>query len=154
MGNLRVTTSDALMLDLLAPIIASFQASNPFVNVDAIIGNCLLNLARGKRILHSARSPARPGEIFLAARLATIAWAAYGRRVDFVGGRPLPNDVYQRRWLSYGKNLAGLKAHDFVQKRVPSGRIVFRSDSVAGIAPAIAAGMGVEVLTLHAWRSS
>ena len=144
-GELRVTTSDALMQDFLTPIIADFQSSNPSVRVDLIVGNCLLNLARGESdIAFRAVTGAPPDNLF-GRRAATIAWAPYGRRLDFDGG-PLPGDIYQRQWLSYGKNLSGLKAHNFVEERVRGERIVFRSDSVAGMATAIAAGMGIGFL--------
>jgi DNA-binding transcriptional LysR family regulator len=145
-GDLRVTTSDALMLDFLMPIIADFRSSNPSVRVDVIVGNCLLNLARGESDIAFRAVTGAPPENLFGRKVATIAWAAYGRRPDFVDDRPLPGDIYQHQWLSYGKNLSGLKAHGFVEERVPSGRIVFRCDSVAGMATAIAAGVGIGFL--------
>ena len=46
-GDLRVTTSDALLLDFLTPIIADFLTDNPEIRVEVIVGNKPLNLARG-----------------------------------------------------------------------------------------------------------
>jgi DNA-binding transcriptional LysR family regulator len=145
-GDLRVTTSDALMLDFLTPIIADFHALNPSVRVDVIVGNCLLNLARGESDIAFRAVTGVPPENLFGRKVATIAWAAYGRRLDFFDDRPPPSDIYQRRWLSYGKGLSGLKAHAFVEERVPRERIVFQSDSVAGMSTAIAAGMGIGFL--------
>ena len=144
-GELRVTTNDALMLDFLTPIIANFRSSNPAVMVDVIVGNCLLNLARGEADVAFRAVTGAPPENLFGRRVATIAWAAYGRRTD-LDGRPPPVEVYQRQWLSYGKNLSGLKAYGFVEERVPGEKIIFRSDSVAGMVTAIAAGMGVGFL--------
>src|SRR5262245_27427789 len=43
-GDLRITTSDALLLDFLTPIIADFQANNPEIRIEVIVGNRPLNL--------------------------------------------------------------------------------------------------------------
>ena len=145
-GELRVTTSDALMLDFLTPVIADFQSANPSVTVDVVVGNCLLNLARGETDIAFRAVTGTPPENLFGRKVATIAWAAYGRASDFAAGRPRSEEVYQRRWLSYGKNLSGLKAHGFVEQRVPGEKIIFRSDSVAGMATAIAAGIGIGFL--------
>lgn len=145
-GELRVTTSDALMLDFLTPIIADFQSANPSVTIDVVVGNCLLNLARGETDIAFRAVTGTPPDNLFGRKAATIAWAAYGRESDFADGRPRLDEIYQRRWLSYGKNLSGLKAHGFVEQRVPAERIVFRSDSVAGMATAIAAGIGIGLL--------
>jgi len=144
-GELRVTTNDALMLDFLTPIIANFRSANPAVTVDVIVGNCLLNLARGEADVAFRAVTGVPPENLFGRKVATIAWAAYGRRPDF-DGLPMGDEIYQRQWLSYGKNLSGLKAYGFVEQRVPGERIIFRSDSVAGMVTAIAAGMGIGFL--------
>jgi DNA-binding transcriptional LysR family regulator len=144
-GELRVTTSDALMLDFLTPIIAKFRASNPSVTVDIIVGNCLLNLARGEADVAFRAVTGVPPENLFGRKVATIAWAAYGRKLDSDGSPPSV-DIYQRQWLSYGKSLSGLKAYRFVEERVPSERIIVRCDSVAGMATAIAAGVGIGFL--------
>ena len=144
-GELRVTTSDALMLDFLAPIIADFRSSNPSVTVDVIVGNCLLNLARGEADVAFRAVTGAPPENLFGRKIATIAWAAYGRGSNSDASVPF-GDIYQRDWLSYGKKLSGLKACGFVEERVGGEKIVFRCDSVAGMATAIAAGMGIGLL--------
>src|SRR3546814_20002622 len=46
-GDLRITTSDSILLYFLTPVIASFKAQNPAIKVEVIVGNTALNLARG-----------------------------------------------------------------------------------------------------------
>jgi DNA-binding transcriptional LysR family regulator len=145
-GDLVVTTSDALLLDFLTPVIAEFQALNPSIRVEVIVGNSLLNLARGESDIAFRAATAAPPENLFGRKVATIAWAAYGRRSDFVAGRPSPDELYQRQWVSYRTGLSGLKAFKFVEERVPRERIVYRSDSVAGTSAAIAVGIGVGFL--------
>jgi DNA-binding transcriptional LysR family regulator len=145
-GDLRITTSDALLLDFLTPVVADFKASNPAVRVEIIVGNGLLNLARGESDIAFRAATAPPPENLFGRKVATIAWAAYGRTSDFAEGLPGPHELYQRQWASYGTGLSGLRAFKFVEDRVPSEKIVYRSDSVAGMAAAIAAGLGVGFL--------
>jgi DNA-binding transcriptional LysR family regulator len=145
-GDLVVTTSDALLLDFLTPVIAEFQALNPSIRVEVIVGNSLLNLARGESDIAFRAATAAPPENLFGRKVATIAWAVYGRRSDFVAGRPSPDELYQRQWVSYGAGLSGLKAFKYVEERISRERIVYRSDSVAGTSAAIVAGIGVGFL--------
>jgi DNA-binding transcriptional LysR family regulator len=144
-GNLRITTSDALLLDFLTPIIADFRAGNPEIKIEVIVGNKPLNLARSESDI-AFRAAFAPPENLYGKKVATIAWAPYGRRSDFIG-RPLTaGEIYQRHWASYGPGLSGLRAYGFVEQNVAHDNIVYRSDSVAGVAAAIAAGLGVGFL--------
>ena len=144
-GDLRVTTSDALLVDFLNPIIASFQARNPLIRVDVTVVNEPLNLARGESDI-AFRATAAPPENLFGRRVGTIAWAPYGNRADFLGGWPSADDLYRLKWASYGPGLSGLKAHAFVEKHVLHDNIVYRGNSVAGVASAIASGIGVGFL--------
>ncbi|TDY43241.1 LysR family transcriptional regulator [Paraburkholderia rhizosphaerae] len=144
-GDLRITTSDALLLDFLTPVIADFQSRNPGVRIEMIVGNKPLNLARGESDIAFRATLSAPENLF-GRKLATIAWAIYGRRIDYIGAAPTTDELYQRAWVSYGKGLSGLKAFSFVNDRVHRDNIVYRSDSVAGVASAISAGIGIGFL--------
>lgn len=144
-GDLRVTTSDALLLDFLTPIIADFRTDNPEIRVEVIVKNRPLNLARGDSDI-AFRATIAPPENLFGRKAATVAWAVYGRRIDYIGVSPSPAELYQRQWASYGSGLSGLRAFGFVEDRVPRENIVYRSDSVAGAAAAIAAGIGIGFL--------
>jgi len=144
-GDLRVTTSDALLLDFLTPIIADFRADNPEIRVEVIVKNRPLNLARGESDI-AVRATVAPPENLFGRKVATVAWAVYGRRIDYIGVSPAPDELYQSRWASYGSGLSRLKAFKFVEDRVPREKIAYRSDSVAGVASAIATGMGIGFL--------
>lgn len=87
-GDLRVATSDALPLDFLTPIVAEFQALNPAVKVEVVVGNNLLNLARRESDIAFRASTAAPPENRFGRKVANVAWAAYGSRSEFAGGWP------------------------------------------------------------------
>lgn len=144
-GDLRVATSDALLLDFLTPIIASFQADNPEIRIEVLVGNSPLNLARGETDI-AFRATLAPPENLFGRKAATIAWAVYGRRSDYIGTSPTLGELCQHRWVSYGSGLSGLRAFGFVEDHVPGEKITYRSDSVIGLAAAIVAGVGIGFL--------
>jgi DNA-binding transcriptional LysR family regulator len=144
-GNLRITTSDALLLDFLTPVIADFRNGNPGVRIEMLVGNKPLNLARGESDI-AFRTTVAPPENLFGRKLATVAWAIYGRKADYRRGAPATDELFTRPWVSYGEGLSGLKAFAFVDERVARDNIVYRSDSVAGTASAISAGIGIGFL--------
>ncbi|PTR34081.1 LysR family transcriptional regulator [Luteibacter sp. OK325] len=144
-GDLRITTSDALLLDFLTPIIASFQMKNPEVRIEVIVANEALNLARGDSDV-AFRATLSPPENLFGRKVATVAWATYGRKTDYAHASLPAADLYTRHWVSYGKRLCGLRAFRFVEDRVSQENIRYRSDSVTGVAAGISAGMGIGIL--------
>lgn len=148
-GTLRIATTDALLRDFLTPIIAEFCTANPRLSVEVVVGNKVLNLSRGECDIAFRATMSPPDNLF-GKRVATVAWAVYGSRQHhsyLAACRPDPtsNDLNQR-WVSFADSLAGLKAFSFVQQRVPDENVVYRTDSVAGAASAIAAGIGIGLL--------
>jgi DNA-binding transcriptional LysR family regulator len=144
-GDLRVTTSDALLLDFLTPVVADFQSRNPGVRIETIVSNKPLNLANGESDIAFRATISAPDNLF-GRKLATVAWAVYGRGIDYVGAAPAYDELYNRKWVSYGRGLAGLKAFSFINDRVDAENIVYRSDSVSGVALAISSGLGIGLL--------
>lgn len=144
-GDLRITTSDSILLYFLTPIIASFKAQNPGVRVDVTVGNSPLNLTRGESDV-AVRVTDSPPENLFGRKVATIAWAPYVGLPNSVSTWPGTDALYDRQWVSYGGKLSGLKASQFVDERVHHDNIGYRTDSVAGAAAAIAAGLGVGYL--------
>ncbi|MFJ1299210.1 LysR family transcriptional regulator [Pseudomonadota bacterium AL_CKDN230030165-1A_HGKHYDSX7] len=144
-GNLRITTSDSLLLYFLAPIIAAFKKRHAAIRVEVLVGNDTLNLARDESDV-ALRATKKPLETLVGRRLATIAWAPYGRRTDFPHKTPSGDRLYEQVWVSYAGQLAGLSATAYVDTRVAPQHILFRADSVAAICTAISAGMGIGFL--------
>lgn len=144
-GDLRITTSDSILLYLLTPLIASFKAQNPAIRVEVIVGNTSLNLARGEADI-AVRATDKPPKNLFGRKVATIAWAPYVAAPVPASPCPGTGALLDRQWVSYGGQLSGLKANRFVDQRVHQSNIAYRTDSVAGAAAAIAAGLGVGYL--------
>ncbi|OZI52000.1 LysR family transcriptional regulator [Bordetella genomosp. 5] len=144
-GNLRITTSDSLLLHFLTPIIAAFRRRHTAIRIEVYVGNDALNLARDESDI-ALRATKNPLDTLAGRRLATIAWAAYGRRADFPHNTPAGDRLYEQLWVSYAGRLAGLGAVPYVDARVAASDILYRADSVAAISSAISAGMGIGFL--------
>lgn len=142
-GELRVTTNDTLLVHLLTQIFTRFIDSCPEMRLDVVLANQPLNLSKRDADV-AIRATDNPPETLVGRRVATIAWAVYGRGIDF----PEPVDMgspalYQRRWVALGDNLATLKAARFVRDRVAPELIAYRVNTVLGLAEAVEAGMGI-----------
>lgn len=142
-GELRVTTNDTLLVHLLTPLFAKFTGSCPDVRLDVVLTNQALNLSKRDADV-AIRATDNPPETLVGRRVANIAWAVYGRAADF----PQPGAVdmlalYDRTWVALGDNLAGLKAARFVRDHVPAERIVYKVNTVLGLAEAVESGIGI-----------
>jgi DNA-binding transcriptional LysR family regulator len=125
-GDLRITTSDSLAYNLIVPIVAAFRAENPGIRVEV-------------------RATSAPPENLFGRKMATIAWAMYGRRCD---GDEEHHDGREAmsRWTTYSGSLSRLRAAKWIEQAVPYENIAYRSDSVVSVAAAIEAGIGIGYL--------
>jgi DNA-binding transcriptional LysR family regulator len=145
-GELRVTTNDTLLVHLLTPIFARFIKACPEMRLDVVLANQALNLSKRDADV-AIRATDDPPETLVGRRVATIAWAIYGRSADFPGVRG-PGDVsiadlFDRHWLALGDNLATLKVARFVREHVAPDNIVYKVNTVLGLAEAVEAGTGI-----------
>jgi DNA-binding transcriptional LysR family regulator len=142
-GELRVATSDTLLVHLLTPLFARFRGRCPDVRLDIVLGNQALNLSKRDADV-AIRVSDSPPETLVGRRAARIAWALYGRAADFPqAGAVDLGSLDQRLWVSLGDDLATLKVVRFVREHVASERIVYKVNTVLGLAEAVEAGVGV-----------
>ena len=145
-GEVRVTTSDSLLMHLLTPVLARFRAAYPEVTLDLVVGNQVLNLSKRDADI-AVRATDSPPQTLVGRRIAQIAWALYGRAEDFPD--PLgveQSDLGQRYWISVGDNFSGFKVHQYVRENVPPERVAYKINTVLGLAEAVEAGIGIGLL--------
>jgi DNA-binding transcriptional LysR family regulator len=142
-GELRVTTNDTLLAHLLTPLFARFCAQCPDVRLDVVLANQALNLSKRDADV-AIRATDNPPETLVGRRVATIAWAIYGRSADFPqpGGADLAS-LHERAWVSLGDNLGALKVARYVRDRVAAEKIVYKVNTVLGLTEAVEAGIGI-----------
>lgn len=142
-GELRVTTNDTLLVDLLTPVFAAFLRQCPDIRLDILLSNQALNLSKRDADV-AIRATDQPPETLVGRRGARIAWALYGLASRFPADAA--TDVAALRnesWVSLGDQFAGLKAVRYLQEHVAPEHIVYKVNTVLGLAEAIEAGIGI-----------
>lgn len=145
-GELRVTTNDSLLVELLTPLFASFMRQCPEIRLDLLLGNQALNLSKRDADV-AIRATDNPPENLIGRRAARIGWALYGRATDFADGeRPPEETLRERRWVSLGDQFGAFKVVQYVQKHVPAEHVVYKLNTVLGLTEAVEAGIGIGFL--------
>jgi DNA-binding transcriptional LysR family regulator len=143
-GEVRITTTDTLFLHLLIPIFHAFRKVHPSIRIDLVIGNQALNLSKRDADI-AIRASDSPPDTLIGRRLATLAWAVYGRADDALA-KPEAYEsasLFDRDWVCLGDQLGHVKAARYVKDRVAPERIVLKTSAVLGLAEAIEAGLGI-----------
>lgn len=137
-GVVRITAVAAIVGEWLVPQLRDLCARHAELCVDVIASNDNLNVAR--READIAIRLARPASgDFLIRKLADVGFAVYGAaRGD------LP--VRTGDWVAYNEDLAHTPEMRYLQSMLGSGRIRLRSNSLRGLARAVADGAGHGVL--------
>lgn len=144
-GELRVTTNDILLTHMLTPIFAGFHAALPEIRLDVAVSNQSLNLSKRDADV-AIRASNHPGDTLVGRRIATIAWAVYGRP-DMLGSTRLEaRDLRRHQWIGFSDGLGTIKPAKWLRERVGDDQLVYRVNTVLGLAEAAAAGMGLAVL--------
>ncbi|MBN9444950.1 LysR family transcriptional regulator [Bosea sp. (in: a-proteobacteria)] len=142
-GEIRVTTTDTLHLHLLLPIFAGFRREHPAIRLDVVIGNQALNLSKRDADV-AIRASDTPGETLVGRRVATLAWAIYGRADEEMAAETAdPAALYRCDWVALGDQLSHVKAARFVREHVAPEQIALKSSAVLGITEAVELGLGI-----------
>jgi len=147
-GELRVATNDSLLVSLLTPLFGAFRQSYPQIRLDVLIGNQALNLARRDADV-AIRATDNPPETLVGRRAARIAWALYGPAagLDSDGATgAVERDPAQHDWVSLGEQMGSFELVKWISAHVPAERLVYRLNTVLGLAEAVEAGVGIGYL--------
>jgi DNA-binding transcriptional LysR family regulator len=140
-GELRVTTNDTLFVHLLSDVLAAFRRAHPEIILDVVVANEVLNLSKRDADV-AVRATDRPPEALIGRRVAEIGWAIFGPAQ--LAGKPF--DPRAHDWVGLGDPLSGLKPAKWLRDHVGEERIVYRINTVLGLAEAAAAGIGLALL--------
>ena len=138
-GEIRIATADSLLAFLLTPLLARFRKSCPEITLDVVIGNTALNLSRRDADV-AIRATDQPPDNLVGRRIGTIAWALYGREEMAEQYR---TDHDACNWVLLGDEMAGLKVVRAAHADIPAERLVYKANSVLGLASAVEAGIGI-----------
>jgi DNA-binding transcriptional LysR family regulator len=124
-------------------LFAQFREHYPDIRLDVVLANQALNLSQRDADV-AIRATDKPPENLVGRRAATIAWALYGRGIDF----PRPHDVdqnqlFKRNWVCLADSFGALKVVKFVHEHVPPERVGYKLNTVLGLAEAIEQRLGI-----------
>jgi len=144
-GELRVTTNDTVLLHLMTGVFAAFRKAYPEIVLDVVVSNQALNLSKRDADV-AVRATDRPPDALIGRRAASIAWAVFGASGKAPEAFDAESDARSADWVGFGDNLANLKAARWLKDHAAPGRVVYRINTVLGLAEAAAAGMGLALL--------
>src|SRR5262245_47151237 len=144
-GELRVTTNDTVLVHMMTDIFAAFRKAYPEIVLDVVVSNQALNLSKRDADV-AVRATDRPPEALIGRRAASIAWAVFASSDHAPETFDPEADARGAEWVGFGENLANLKAARWLKERAAPERIIYRINTVLGLAEAAAAGIGFAVL--------
>lgn len=143
-GEIRVATADSLLIHLLTPVFARFQAAHPAIRLDIAVGNPAANLSRRDADV-AIRATDHPPDTLVGRRAGRIAWALYGRAADFPDRTAIPGfaELCARPWVALGADLGTLAVVRVAERHVPPDGLRYRTNTVLGLADAVEEGIGI-----------
>ena len=142
-GELRVTTVDAIAVALLPPVLARFRAVNPGVQLDLVVGAQTLNLSRRDADV-AIRTASEPPETLVGRRICVTRWAVYCSQA--LAAEFGASVAAAAPWIGFGEPYAPPRAKRWLEETVEPRRQACRIDSVIAMAEAAAAGVGAAIL--------
>lgn len=148
-GTIRVTAAEPVANLLLAPAVLAFQRTHPDVEIQLLISDRFLDLARGEADVALRATINRLEDSDLTGRrLADAPWAVYcSRGYADTKGRPasLPQ-CEGHAILSSERSTGGFPVMLWLEEAAPNARVVWRSNSLASLQSAVRAGLGLSPL--------
>jgi DNA-binding transcriptional LysR family regulator len=147
-GAVRLTTSEALASQLVAPVLSDFRRDHPGVLVEIISDDRRFDLARGHADV-ALRTGSRPeGAGIVARRLPDVSWSVYCG-TSYAAEHGAPGTIEQldgHSILGMDGALAQRPAPQFLFRVAPNSNVTARSNSLANLVSALKAGLGIAML--------
>jgi DNA-binding transcriptional LysR family regulator len=143
-GDLRVTTNDTLLVHLLSEIFVGFRRAYPEINLDIIVANQSLNLSKRDADV-AIRATERPPETLIGRRLAGIRWGIYAPEKD-APKNFREEDARRYNWIGLLDGIGGPRPTQWLLQHAGAERVIYRLNTVLGLAEAVAAGGGFALI--------
>jgi DNA-binding transcriptional LysR family regulator len=147
-GELRITTSDMVLLYLLNDVLIGFRRAYPDIVLDILVSNQRLNLSKRDADV-AVRATYQEPEALSGRRIARIAWAVFGPKA--LAAKPFDPavDGHRHDWIAFGDPISIAKATKWLKGHVDEKRIVYKVNTMLGLAEAAAAGAGMVLLPCY-----
>nr|WP_246362652.1 LysR family transcriptional regulator [Marinobacter oulmenensis] len=147
-GEIWATTTDSLLMGLLAPLFTDFRQQYSGIVLDVAISNQLFNLTRREADV-AIRPSNHPPEHLIGRPLAQIGQAVYGHRCfKLTPGTPIET-LADLPWIGAGPRLQDSSVDQWMNQNGLKPACVYRVDTLVGILSGIRAQMGLGVLPCY-----
>ena len=148
-GRVRITSAESIANVLVAPAVVALRKTHPNVQVQLMIEDRYLDLARGEADI-AIRATTRPlaDSELLARKLSESPWAAYcSRAYAEASGLPERVDALGGHSIIGGEDeLGAFPSMRWLEAGSPDATVAWRSNSLTNLHAAVSAGIGVSVL--------
>jgi len=150
-GELKVTTTDTLMVSLIGPHLASFYHKHPHIVVDIVMTNNILDLSR--READIAIRPTQSLEAPLVGRrVADVHFGIYASPAYLDTCQA--SNLTEHRWIGFETSLQSTPPGKWLEASIPKERICLRGDSFIALKVAAENGIGVALLPHYLGNAS
>ncbi|SNY99114.1 LysR family transcriptional regulator [Halomonas sp. hl-4] len=147
-GEIYTTTTDSLLMGLLAPLFTQFQDKYPAIVLDVAVSNQLFNLTRREADV-AIRPSNLPPDNLIGRRLATIGQAVYGHRsLGLTPGASI-DTLASQPWIGAGPRLQDSALDQWMARHELKAACIYRVDTLVSILSAIRSRMGLAVLPCY-----
>lgn len=149
-GELRVTTTDTMFSDLIAPAFCAFREKFPEILLDFIIDNRPLNLSRRDADV-AIRAAVDPPETLVGRRIGSIAWSAYASKALIAQHKLDPKDpagflASGIPWIGMSYPIHSMTPTKWLEDNIQPENFVAKVSAVSAVEDAITAGIGAGIL--------
>lgn len=150
-GELRVTTTDTLMVSKLGPHLVDFHRKYPHITVIVSITNSILDLTR--RDADVAIRPTKiPDPPLVGNRLSEVRFGVYASQ-DYLRETG-EISLGDHQWLGFDGGMQSTAPALWLDSQFPKAKICFKSDTFVGLKIAAENGMGLALLPHYLGDSS
>jgi DNA-binding transcriptional LysR family regulator len=148
-GSLRVTTSELLLLHLLGDVLVGFRKTYPDILLEIVVSNQRLDLSKRDADV-AVRATYQTPDYVAGRKAARLAWAVYGSKALATAPFDPKVDGGQHDWVAFTDSSSIGRATKWLNEHVDDKRIVYRTNTMLGLAEAAAAGVGLVLLPCFA----
>ena len=142
-GELRVTTAEAIGQYFMPAIMAQFQTQNPGVFIELILSNSALDLSRRDADV-AIRLTNDPPQTLVGRRICSVRWGIYCRPEP--GSDPNLRSIDSAPFIGYCESLGPAVARRWIEAQVRPERLAGRVNSIQSMLELAAQGFGAALL--------
>jgi len=149
-GSIRVTCPDAVGPRLMrSALIEKFNARYPELRVELVMGDRIVDLAKGEADIAFRALPPTDGTLF-GRKLSSSPWAVYASQayIERHGKIQRFEDIDEHAIVVFDGNMRNHPAAQWMQTTAPKARVAARSTSLPPLLQAIKSGAGVGTLPI------